>query len=93
MIAAATAVPNILDAISRTNMIDSSGLIEDNHQLVLSLVSGHEISNIVVKTTPTGIAIHIGDLGLVRPSVMPVYTPVTANRDRRAFLGSLIAAD
>jgi hypothetical protein len=33
-------VPNILDAIGRSNMIDSPGLIENQHQLVLSLVSG-----------------------------------------------------
>jgi len=79
-----TTVPNILDAIGRSNMIDSPGLIEANHQLVLSLVSGQtktsgEISNIVIKTTPAGAPIHIGDLGIVRPSVMPVYTIVTAN--------------
>ena len=40
-------------------MIDSPGLIENNHQLVLTLVSGQaanpeEIANIVVKTTPAG---------------------------------------
>ena len=77
-------VPNILDAIGRSNMVDSPGLIETNHQLVLSLVSGQtrtplEIGNIVVKTTPAGVPIHIGDLGSVAPSVMPVYTIVTAN--------------
>ncbi len=33
-------VPNLLDAIGRSNMIDSPGLYEDKHQLVLSLVSG-----------------------------------------------------
>ena len=33
-------IPNILDAIGRSNMIDSPGLIEENHQLILSLVSG-----------------------------------------------------
>ena len=33
-------IPDILDAIGRSNMIDSPGLIEPNHQLVLSLVSG-----------------------------------------------------
>ncbi|HEY1220326.1 MAG: efflux RND transporter permease subunit [Bryobacteraceae bacterium] len=79
-----TTVPNILDAISRSNMVDSPGLIETNHQLVLSLVSGQtrtpaEIGNIVVKATPAGAPIHIGDLGSVMPSVMPVYTIVTAN--------------
>ena len=50
-------IPNILDAIGRSNMIDSPGLIEANHQLILSLVSGQtrtpeEIGNIVIKTTP-----------------------------------------
>jgi CzcA family heavy metal efflux pump len=79
-----TTVPNILDSIARGNMVDSPGLIETNHQLVLSLVSGQartpaEIGNIVVKTTPAGAPIHIGDLGTVAPSVMPVYTIVTAN--------------
>ena len=84
LIQTATTVPNILDAIARTNMIDSPGLIEMQHQLVLSLVSGQtrtpgEISNIVVKTTPAGAPIRIGDIATVRPSVMPVYTLVTAS--------------
>ena len=39
-------IPNILDAIARSNMIDSPGLIEANHQLVLSLVSGQTIDYI-----------------------------------------------
>ncbi len=79
-----TTIPNILDAIARTNMIDSPGLIEDQHQLILSLVSGQtrtppEIANIVVKTTPANAPVRIGDLASVTPSVMPVYTIVTAN--------------
>ena len=54
-------VPNILDAIAKSNLIDSPGLIEANHQLVLGLVSGQahtpeEIGGIVVKTTPSGLA-------------------------------------
>src|SRR5579862_6825909 len=84
MVQAGVTIPNILDAISRSNMIDSPGLIEANHQLVLSLVSGQtrtpaEIANIVIKTTPAGAPIRIGDIGTVSPSVMPVYTVVTAN--------------
>jgi CzcA family heavy metal efflux pump len=77
-------IPNILDAIARTNMIDSPGLIEANHQLILSLVSGQtrtldEIGNIVVKTTPAGAPIRIADVAAVGNSVMPVYTVVRAN--------------
>ncbi len=80
----AITVPNILDAIGRSNLIDSPGLIEMRHQLFLSLVTGQtrtpaEISNIVIKTTPSGAPVHVGDIGSVAPSVMPVYTVVTAN--------------
>ena len=81
----ATTIPNILDAIGRSNLIDSPGLIQTNHQLVLSLVSGQartpaEISDIVVKATPAGAPIRIGDIASVTPSVAPVYTIVTADR-------------
>jgi CzcA family heavy metal efflux pump len=81
----ATTIPNILDAIGRSNLIDSPGLIQNNHQLVLSLVSGQartpaEISNIVVRTTPAGTPVRIGDIASVAPSVMPKYTIVSANR-------------
>ena len=72
-------------------MIDSPGLLEYNHQLVLGLVSrqtvnAEEISRIVVKTSPNNQPIRIGDLGIVRPSVKPVYTIVTANRKPAVLL-------
>src|SRR5262249_32550852 len=84
LLQASTNVPGIIDAIGRSNLIDSPGLFESNHQLVLSLVSGQarsleDISRIVVKTTPLGVPVRIGDLGAVVPSVKPVYTAVTAN--------------
>ena len=90
MVQAGVTVPNILDAISRSNMIDSPGLIETNHQLVLTLMSGQarsigDIGNIVVKSTQAGAAVHINDIGTVRNSVMPVYTVVTAD-DKPAVL-------
>ena len=77
-------IPNILDAIGRSNMIDSPGLIEENHQLILGLVSGQthtpaEIGNIVIRTTPAGSPVRIGDVATVAPSEAPVYTMVTAN--------------
>jgi CzcA family heavy metal efflux pump len=77
-------IPNILDAIGRSNMIDSPGMIEENHQLILGLVSGltrtpAEIANIAIKTTPAGGPVRIGDVSAVGPSVMPVYTIVTAD--------------
>lgn len=77
-------VPDILDSVAKSNMVDSPGLLENNHELVLALVSGQtrtpaEISNVVVKTTPAGAPVRIGDIASVGPSVMPVYTIVTAN--------------
>jgi CzcA family heavy metal efflux pump len=77
-------VTDILEAIRRTNMIDSPGLLDHNHQLVLGLVSGQvhspdEIGQIVVKTSSTGLPIRIGDIAKVAPSEAPVYTIVTAD--------------
>ncbi|HUI43093.1 MAG TPA: efflux RND transporter permease subunit [Terriglobia bacterium] len=77
-------VPDILNAVQRANLIDSPGLLNHNHQLLLGLVSGQvrtpdQIGGIVVKQTPGGAPVRIGDIANVAPSVMPVYTIVTAN--------------
>jgi CzcA family heavy metal efflux pump len=77
-------VPNLLEAIGRSNMIDSPGLFENNHQLVLSLVSGQarsleDIGEIVVKTTPLGVPVKVGDVAAISKSIKPVYVAVTAN--------------
>ncbi len=84
LLQAQVTVPGILDAVSKFNMIDSPGLIENNHELSLTLVTGQttdptEIGNIVLRTTPTGVPVRIADVATVHPSVMPVYTMVTAN--------------
>ncbi|HKW18880.1 MAG TPA: efflux RND transporter permease subunit [Terriglobales bacterium] len=77
-------VTDLLDAMRRTNLIDSPGLFERNHQLVLGLVSGQvrtpeEIAGVVVKTTASGTPVRIGDVAKVIPGVKPVYTIITAN--------------
>jgi len=84
-------IPALLDAIGRSNLIDSPGLYEDKHQLVLSLVSGQarsqeDIGNIVIKTTPQGFPVRIGDVATVSPSVKPVYVAVTANTKKAVLL-------
>jgi CzcA family heavy metal efflux pump len=84
LLAAGVTVNDILDAIRKTNLIDSPGLIENNHHLVLGLISGQvrtpeQIGQIVVKTTAAGIPIRLGDIAKISPSVAPVYTMVTAN--------------
>jgi multidrug efflux pump subunit AcrB len=84
LLQASVTVPEILEAIRRTNLIDSPGLLERNHQLYLSLVNGQvqdpaQIGNIVIKSTAAGVPIRIADVAQVAPSVKPVYTVVTAN--------------
>ncbi len=84
LLQAQVTVPGILDAVAKSNMIDSPGLIENNHELSLTLVTGQardasEIGNIVIRTTAAGLPVRIGDVATVHPSVEPVYTIVTAN--------------
>ncbi len=84
LLSAGVTVQDILDSIKRSNLIDSPGLIEHEHQLVLGLVSGQvrtpeQIGQIVVKTSGAGVPVRIGDIAKVSPSVAPTYTIVTAN--------------
>jgi CzcA family heavy metal efflux pump len=84
LLATGITVSDILDAVRRTNLIDSPGLIEEDHQLYLALVNGQvvdpdQLGQIVVKTTQAGVPVRIGDLAAIGPGVKPVYTIVTAN--------------
>jgi CzcA family heavy metal efflux pump len=84
MLQTAVTVPLILDGLKRSNLIDSPGLMEKDQALVLGLVSGQartpeEIARIVIKTTPSGLPVSIGDVAQVLNSVKPVYTIVRAN--------------
>lgn len=84
LLTASVTVQDILDTIKRTNLIDSPGLLERNHQLFLGLVNGQvrtpeQIANEVIKNTATGAPVRVGDVASVAPGVKPVYTVVTAN--------------
>jgi multidrug efflux pump subunit AcrB len=84
LLAAGVTVTDILDAIRRTNLIDSPGLLEHDHHLMLGLISGQvrtpeQLGEIVVKNSPAGVPIRLGDIAKIAPSVAPVYTIVTAN--------------
>jgi CzcA family heavy metal efflux pump len=84
LLEASITVTDILDAVKRTNLIDSPGLLEKNHQLVLGLVNGQarssdDLARTVIKNTQAGIPVRIGDVATVEPSVKPVYTIVRAN--------------
>jgi len=84
LLAANVTVNDILESMRRTNLIDSPGLLEQNHQLFLGLVNGQvqnqqQIAEAVIKTTPAGIPVRVGDVAAVQPGVRPLYTIVTAN--------------
>jgi CzcA family heavy metal efflux pump len=84
LLQAQVTVPAILDALSKSNLIDSPGLLEHNHNLVLALVSGQaatfsEIGGTAIKTNAAGTPIRIADVASVSRSIKPVYTMVTGN--------------
>ncbi|MGH9570909.1 MAG: efflux RND transporter permease subunit, partial [Candidatus Angelobacter sp.] len=84
LLAASVTVTDILNAVKATNLVDSPGLFERNHQLVLGLVSGQvhspqDLAQLVIKNTQGGVPIRIGDLAVVHASVKPVYTVVRAD--------------
>ncbi|HKV92272.1 MAG TPA: efflux RND transporter permease subunit [Candidatus Angelobacter sp.] len=77
-------VTDILNAVKAANLVDSPGLFERNHQLVLGLVNGQarttdDLAKMVIKNTPAGIPVRIGDVATVRQAVKPLYTIVRAD--------------
>jgi multidrug efflux pump subunit AcrB len=84
LLRARVTVPGILEAVRRTNLVDSPGLFPYNHQLFLALITGQtqtpqQLGQIVIKDTPTGSPVRIEDVASVGPSVAPVYTLVKAD--------------
>ena len=81
---AGVTILDLVNAVHASNIIDSPGLYEQNHQLILALVGAqvHDLDglrNLVVKTTANGAPVRVGDVAQVEPATMPVYTMVTAN--------------
>jgi len=75
---------DIVNGVQASNIIDSPGLYEADHELILGLVGSQahdagQLSNLVIKTTPGGAPVRVGDVATVAPAPMPVYTMVTAN--------------
>ncbi len=82
--AAGVTLLELVNAVQESNIIDSPGLYEANHQLILGLIgaqahSAGELSNLIVKTSAGGVAIRVGDVATVEPSTLPVYTAVRSN--------------
>ncbi|QNI38256.1 efflux RND transporter permease subunit [Edaphobacter albus] len=87
---AGVTILDLANAVQASNIIDSPGLYESNHQLILGLVGaqahdGDQLGRLVVKTTAGGAPVRVSDVATVHPGVLPVYTAVTAN-DKPAVL-------
>jgi CzcA family heavy metal efflux pump len=73
----------VADAIRASNIIVSPGLIDENHQLELALISGQakkpdELNGIVVATVNNA-PVTVADVATVSGGVEPEYTLVTAD--------------
>ena len=82
--AAGVTLLDLTNAIQASNIIDSPGLYEQDHQLLLALVGAqaHDVEGLkrlTVKTSAAGAPITVGDLATVEPATMPQFTAVTAD--------------
>ena len=73
----------VSDAVKNANILASPGLIEENHQLELALVSGQaqtadELNSIVVANT-NGVNVLLSDIATVKQGSEPNYTIVSAD--------------
>ena len=73
----------VSDAVKNANIVASPGLIEENHQLELALVSGQATNpdqlNSIVVATVNSVPVLISDIATVRQGTEPNYTIVTAD--------------
>jgi CzcA family heavy metal efflux pump len=81
---AGVTVLDLVNAVQTSNIIDSPGLYEADHQLILGLVGAQahdvgQLGQLVVKTTPSGTPVRISDVATLGPATLPVYTTVEAD--------------
>ncbi len=90
-------VQQISDAIKNANIVASPGLIEENHQLELALVSGQATSpdelNSIVVATVGGANVLVSDIATVREGTEPNYTIVTADGQESVLINVLRQPD
>ena len=84
LIAAQLTISDLVNAIEQSNLVESPGLYEAHHQLILGLVGDQasnlqQLAQIAVRTTAGGVPIHLSDVAQVTLATEPVYTIVTSN--------------
>jgi CzcA family heavy metal efflux pump len=76
-------IQQVVDAVKNSNIIASPGLIEENHQLELALVSGQAVTfdelNAIVVANVNNAPVKLEDVATVGQGVEPRYTIVTAD--------------
>jgi CzcA family heavy metal efflux pump len=87
----------VADAVKNSNLLASPGLIEGDHQLELTLVSGqatkaNDLNSIVVGTV-NNVPVTVADIAEVKSGVEPNYTIVTADGKRAVLLNILRQPD
>jgi CzcA family heavy metal efflux pump len=88
---AGVTIPDLVNAIQASNIVESPGLYEANHQLILGLVGAqvHDMEHLrqlVVKTTAAGAPVRVADVATVQEATMPVYTTVTSNGNEAVLI-------
>jgi CzcA family heavy metal efflux pump len=73
----------VVDAVKNANVIESPGLIEENHQLELALVSGRATSpdqlNSIIVSSSNGANVLLSDIATVTQGTEPNYTIINAD--------------
>ncbi len=83
LVAHNVSVQQVVDAVRNSNILASPGLIEENHQLELALISGQakkpEDLNSIVVATVNNAPVTLADVATIGSGVEPQYTIVTAD--------------
>jgi CzcA family heavy metal efflux pump len=84
LVASGVTITDIQNAVQSTNVFDSPGLYQTQHELVLALVGSQahnaaDLAQIVIKSTAAGVPIRIADVASVAPAIEPAYTMVRAD--------------
>src|SRR2546430_5123990 len=90
LVAHNVSVQQVVDAVHNSNIMTSPGLIEENHQLELALISGQakkpeELNGIVIATVNNA-PVTLADVATVGPGVEPQFPLVSAYPGKPAVL-------
>ena len=83
MVRSGVSTTEVVDAINKTNFVESPGMLDRNHQLYLGLLSSQahgeeDVADIVIRNA-NNVPLRIRDIGSVVRGVAPNYTSVSAN--------------